>query len=76
MSEPAILHWERVIHKNVRSSDGADIGNIISEAGDTFTIMQGASREYKVPKSVADGFDGSEVLLSIPYTEVMRYKVA
>ena len=76
MSEPAILHWERVIHKNVRSSDGADIGNIISEAGDTFTIMQGASREYNVPKSAVDGFDGSEVLLSIPYTEVMRYKVA
>jgi len=76
MSEPAILHWERVIHKNVRSSDGADIGNIISEAGDTFTIMQGASREYNVPKSAVDGFDGSEVLLSIPYAEVMRYKVA
>ena len=76
MSEPAILHWERVIHKNVRSSDGADIGNIISEAGDTITIMQGASREYNVPKSAVDGFDGSEVLLSIPYAEVMRYKVA
>ena len=76
MSEPAILHWERVIHKNVRSSDGADIGNIISEAGDTFIIMQGASREYNVPKSAVDGFDGSEVLLSIPYAEVMRYKVA
>ena len=76
MSEPAILHWERVIHKNVRSSDGADIGNIISEAGDTFTVMQGANREYKVPKSEVDGFDGSEVLLSIPYKEVMRYKVA
>ena len=76
MSEPAILHWERVMHKNVRSSDGADIGNIISEAGDTITIMQGASREYNVPKSAVDGFDGSEVLLSIPYTEVLRYKVA
>jgi len=33
ISEPVILHWERVIHKNVRSKDGYDIGNIISEAG-------------------------------------------
>jgi hypothetical protein len=76
MSEPAILHWERVIHKNVRSSDGYDIGNIISEAGDTFTIMQGAKREYNLPKSAVDGFNGSEVLLSMTYTEVQSYKVA
>jgi hypothetical protein len=76
MSEPAILHWERVIHKNVRSSDGMDVGNIISEAGDTVTIMQGASREYNIPKSVVQGFNGSEVFLSIPYNELMKYKVA
>jgi hypothetical protein len=76
MSEPAILHWERVIHKNVRSSDGTDIGNIISEAGDTMTVMQGASREYNIPKSAVDGFNGSEVFLSIPYSEVQTYKVA
>lgn len=76
MSEPVILHWERVIHKNVRSSDGMDIGNIISESDDTFTVMQGASREYNIPKSTVDGFDGSEVFLSIPYREVMMYKVA
>jgi hypothetical protein len=76
MSEPAILHWERVIHKNVRSSDGIDIGNIISEAGDTFTVMQGASREYNIPKSVVEGFNGSEVYLSMPFVEVQRYKAA
>jgi len=76
MSEPVILHWERVIHKNVRSKDGVDIGNIISESGDTFTVMQGASREYNIPKSAVDGFNGSEVFLSIPYAEVMMYKVA
>jgi hypothetical protein len=76
MSEPAILHWERVIHKNVRSSDGTDVGNIISEAGDTFTVMQGAKREYNIPKSAVEGFDGSEVHLSMPYAEVLGYKIA
>lgn len=76
MSEPAILHWERVIHKNVRSRDGYDIGNIISEAGDTFTVMQGAKREYNLPKSAVEGFNGSEVLLSMTYSEVQSYKVA
>ena len=76
MSEPAILHWERVIHKNVRSSDRVDVGNIISESGDKFTIMQGSSQEYNVPKSCVDGFDGSEVYLNISYKDLMSYKVA
>jgi hypothetical protein len=75
MPEPVIRRWERVIHKNVRSNDRIDIGNVISEAGDTFTVMQGASREYNIPKSVVEGFDGSELYLSIPYSEVQTYKV-
>jgi hypothetical protein len=76
MSEPVILNWERVIHKNVRSKDGYDIGNIISEAGDMMTVMQGASREYNIPKSAVEAFNGSEVLLSLTYSEVGSYKVA
>jgi len=76
MSEPVIQRWERVIHKNVRSKDGIDIGNVISESGETFTVMQGASREYNIPKSAVEAFDGSELYLSIPFSEVQRYKVA
>jgi hypothetical protein len=75
MSDSAIQRWERVIHKNVRSNDRIDIGNVISESGDTFTVMQGASREYNIPKSAVEGFDGSELYLSIPYSEVLKYKV-
>ena len=76
MSEPVIQRWERVIHKNVRSMDRIDIGNIISESGETFTVMQGASREYNIPKSAVKAFDGSELYLSIPFSEVLKYKVA
>ncbi len=76
MSDPVIMHWERVMHKNVRSSDRIDVGNIISESGDKFTIMQGASREYNLPKSCVEGFDGSEVYLNISNTDLMNYKVA
>ncbi len=76
MSEPVILRWERVIHKNVRSKDWNDIGNVIYESGDTFTVMQGVSREYDIPKSAVEAFDGSELYLSIPFSEVLKYKVA
>jgi hypothetical protein len=76
MSEPVIQRWERVMHKNVRSKDQIDIGNVISESGETFTVMQGASREYNIPKTAVEGFDGSELYLSIPFSEVQRYKIS
>ena len=76
MSEPVIQRWVRVIHKNVRSKDRVDIGNVISESGETFTVMQGASREYNIPKTAVEGFDGSELYLSIPFSEVQRYKIS
>jgi hypothetical protein len=76
MSEPVIQRWERVIHKNVRSKDRVDIGNVISESGERFTVMQGASREYNIPKSAVEAFDGSELYISIPFSEVLSYKVS
>jgi hypothetical protein len=62
------------IHRNVRSKDWIDLGNVIPESGDTFTVMQGASSEYNIPKCVMQAFDGSELLLSIPFSEVLSYK--
>jgi hypothetical protein len=38
--------------------------------------MQGARREYNIPKSAVEAFDGSELYISIPFSEVLRYKVA
>ena len=63
MSQPALQFWDRKIHKNVRSKDWIDLGNVIPESGDTFTVMQDASREYNIPKCVMGAFDGSELLL-------------
>jgi hypothetical protein len=37
--------------------------------------MQGASREYNIPKSAVKAFDGSELLLSILFSAVLGYKV-
>jgi hypothetical protein len=76
VSEPVIQRWDRVIHKNIRCRDRIDIGNVISEFGDTFTVMQGARREYNISKSAVEGFDGSELYISILFSEVQRYEVA
>ncbi len=34
MSEPAVLNWDRIIHKNVRSKDFEDVGNVFAIDGD------------------------------------------
>jgi len=52
------------------------IGNVIFESGETFTVMQGARREYNIPKSAVEAFNGSELYLSISFSEILNYKVA
>lgn len=75
MSEPAILHWERVMHKNVRSKEGFDVGTIIADDTDTVSIYKGAGREYKIPNTMVEGFNGAGVSLARSYKELQSYKV-
>jgi hypothetical protein len=75
--DPVILNWDRIIHKNVRSKDMQDVGTIIAILGDSITILQGTKREYQVPKSHVEGFNGSEVFLDLPFNDILKsYKVA
>lgn len=75
MSEPAVLNWDRIIHKNVRSKEFEDVGNVFAIAGDEITIMGSKSREYNVPKSCVEGFSGSEVFLNLSLSELRKYEV-
>ena len=73
MVEP-ILDWDRVIHKGVRSSDYEDMGNVIGIDKDSLTLMMGR-HEYKIYKTAVQGFNGSELFLNIPATEVFKLEV-
>ena len=75
MQEPAALDWDRIIHKNVRTSDLEQIGNIASEDGESIIILGDRSGEYKVPKSQVSEFDGSQVHLDLPMREMGKYIV-
>ena len=65
-----IPNWEVIIHKNVRTSDGGDAGNVIEVEEDTLTLERGPTAEYVIPKSMVQGFDGSEVSLTISLKEL------
>ena len=76
MSEPAVLDWDRIVHKNVRSSDGQDAGNIDAIDADSVVIItDGARKEYKVSKSQVDGYNGAEVFLKLTIGELVKYRV-
>jgi hypothetical protein len=76
MSEPAVLDWDRIVHKNVRSSDGQDAGNVDAvDADSVVVITDGARKEYKIPKSQVSGFNGAEVFLNLNFGELEKYRV-
>jgi hypothetical protein len=76
MSEDAVVDWESIVHKNVRSKDGQDAGNVDAIKGDTVVVTsEGDRKEYNLPKSQVEGYDGAEVSLKITFGELEKYKV-
>ena len=75
MQEPAILKWDRVIHKGARTEDGQPVGYIVSEDGDSFMVLASHFREYQIPKSHVTAFDGSNVYLDFPFKDLGQYRV-
>ena len=70
MSDDIVANWEDIIHKNARTSDGGDAGNVIEVEQDTLTLERGPTAEYVIPKSKVDGFNGSEVSLSVSLNDL------
>ena len=76
MSEPPVLDWDRIVHKNVRSSDGQDAGNVDAVYGDSIVIItEGARKEYKISKSDVKAYNGAEVFLKLTIEELEKYRV-
>ena len=69
-----IQNWDRLVLKGVRSSDNDDMGNIIAIYKDSLFLMTGR-HVFKIPKSFVQGFNGSEVLLNVPSSEVWGFEL-
>jgi hypothetical protein len=71
-----VLDWDRIVHKNVRSRDGQDAGNVDAIYADSIVIITGGARkEFQVPKSQVDGFNGAEVFLKSSIAELEKFKI-
>jgi hypothetical protein len=74
MSDQPVANWESIIHKNVRASDGEASGNVVAVEGDTIFIeSQGDKIHVQIPKSLVAGFNGAEVSLKVPRSELREY---
>jgi hypothetical protein len=74
--EPPVLDWDRIVHRNVRSKDRADVGNVDAvDEGSVVIVTQGGRGEYKIPKSEVEAFDGDEVFLKSTISELKKFKV-
>jgi uncharacterized protein (TIGR02271 family) len=70
----AVVNWDRIIHKNVRTLDNQGMGKVIAVPNDEDTIIissQSGSEQYKIPKSSVSGFNGAEVLLNETAYKIM-----
>lgn len=76
MSDSPVVDWEAIVHKNVRSKDRADVGNVDAlEADSLVVITEGARGEYRIPKTEVEAFDGAEVFLKSDIAQLKKYKV-
>src|ERR671918_1207887 len=63
----AVVNWDSIIHKNVRTLDNQGMGKVIAVPNDEDTIIissQSGGEQYKIPRSSVSGFNGGEVLLN------------
>ncbi|MDQ3807906.1 MAG: YsnF/AvaK domain-containing protein [Thermoproteota archaeon] len=70
----AVVNWDRIIHKNVRTLDNQGMGKVVAVPNDEDTIIissQSGGEQYKIPKSSVSGFNGAEVLLKETAYKIM-----
>jgi hypothetical protein len=75
MQRPAVFQWDKVIHKSARTEDGEPVGYIAAEGDGSIIVLSSRFREYTIPKSHVKAFDGSQVHLDFPSSELDNYRV-
>ena len=74
----AVENWDRIVHKNVRTSDNQGFGKVVAIPDNSDTVVvtsQSGSDRYMLPKSAVSGFNGAEVMLGITLAEMRAYRM-
>jgi hypothetical protein len=71
------LPWEKVIDKEVKSSDDKDVGKVESISANYLEVKEGhvSKKHYYIPKHYVQGYDGHKLHASITKDEIKdRYE--
>ena len=62
------IPWEEVIHKHVRTSDNADIGDVDRVGNEYIVVREGVGKVhlYYIPKKYINNYDGSSLWINTP----------
>jgi uncharacterized protein (TIGR02271 family) len=76
------LDLGRIIGKNVKTVDHQDIGKVVTalESEEAVAIIISSEAvhsnyNYRIPENLVQGFDGPDLMLSIPRTELGEYEI-
>src|SRR5687767_4175717 len=63
LNEDVPLSWDKIIGKEVRSSDNKDVGKVESISSDYIEVKEGlvSKKHYFVPKYYIQGYDGEKL---------------
>jgi hypothetical protein len=68
-----VPNWVRLAYRGVSTKDGKPVGVIDAEDQHFILVLAPRSKEYKIPKSSIEVFDGFKVQLGITADELRRY---
>ena len=76
----SILDLDRIIGKKVKTVDYQDAGKVVTALENEVAIIISSegphsSYNYRVPKRYVQGFDGPDLMLSIPRAELAEYEI-
>lgn len=75
MERKPVTDWDVIVHKNVRASDGEPVGNVVAILGDSVQVeTQGSRGQYLIPKSNVAAFNGAEVTLDTPFSQLGEFR--
>jgi hypothetical protein len=64
-SNAAVLDWDSILHKGVRTKDMQAVGVVAAITDDSIVVTsEGAKDEYNIPKDEVSSYNGSEVIIN------------
>lgn len=71
-SESVGMPWEKVIDKDVKSSDKEDLGKVQSIGPYYIEVKEGSvlKKRYFIPKNYVQGYDGEKLLIALTKDEI------